>query len=56
MTLTKEQRERTQKLAEDMFNAFTWSRTKQGSDYWAGIAAELRELAYEETKCSTCGK
>jgi len=56
MTLTKEQREKTKKLVEDLFHAFMWSKTKQGFDYWLKIQDELLELAKEETKCPTCGK
>ena len=50
MTLTKEQREKTKKLVEDLSHAFVWSETKQGGDYWSKIKYELSELTKEDIR------
>ena len=52
-TLTTKQREKIKKLANDLNDAFVWSKTKQGCDYWLKINDELLELL-KETKCPTC--
>ena len=53
--LTKEEKEKTQKLVYDLGIAFAWGKTKQGYNYWRNIRNELFELG-EETKRPTCGK
>ena len=54
--LIKEQKKLAKKLAEEIFNAFSWDKTKQGVDYWKIVSDELLELAKGKTKCPTCGK
>jgi len=50
MTLTKEQKEKTKKLVEDLKDAFPWSETEQGFDYWYKIKYELSELTKEDIR------
>ena len=53
--LTKEEKEKARKLAEDLNSAFYWGKTKQGKDYWQKIESELLELANQKV-CPHCGK
>ena len=53
--LTKKQKEKTKKLAEDLCHAFTWKETKQGYNYWERMEEVLLELA-DQNVCPHCGK
>jgi len=59
--LTKEQREKILKIANDLDDTIAWSKTKEGVYYWLNVQNALYRIATSNVdsnikKCPKCGE
>ena len=50
--ITKEQKEKAGHVAKILHDAFVWSETQEGHNYWSEIEEKLRNIKQE--RCHIC--